>query len=150
MVFLVRIDLGKNINRLYIVAVTPTLFGESSLRREQGHIGSPGTVRSLKLRDERRRAERRSIRRRDRRSYERQAHLWLFPASSATLLGMVVLTSPCAADDFKTIRKRMEELRRERAEAVRGEPIASPQPSSPSPSCSRAATDPDFVDASID
>ena len=53
MVFLVRIDLGKNINRLYIVAVTPTLFGESSLRREQGHIGSPGTVRSRKLRDER-------------------------------------------------------------------------------------------------
>ena len=60
MVFLVRIDPGKNINRLYIVAVTPTLFGESSLRRERGHIGSPGTVRS--------RAERCSIRRRDRRS----------------------------------------------------------------------------------
>jgi hypothetical protein len=56
MVFLVRIDPGKNINRLYIVAVTPTLFGESSLRRERGHIGSPGTVRSRKLRDERRRA----------------------------------------------------------------------------------------------
>jgi len=59
---------------------------------------------------------------------------------------MVVLTSRRAADDFKTIRKRMEELRRERAEAVRGEPIASPQPSSPS----RAAADPGFVDASID
>ena len=52
-VFLVLIDPGKNIIRLYMVAVTPTLFGECSLRRERGHIGSLGTVRSRKLRDER-------------------------------------------------------------------------------------------------
>ena len=76
--------------------------------------------------------------------------VWFFPASSALLPGMVVLTSLRAADDFKTIRERMEQLRRERAEAVRGEPIASPQPSSPSPSGSRAAADPGFLDASID
>jgi len=44
----------------------------------------------------------------------------------------------------------MEELRRERAEAVRGEPIGSPQPSSPSPSRPGAAADPGFVDASMD
>ena len=76
--------------------------------------------------------------------------VWFFPASSASLPGMVVLTSLRAADDFKTIRERMEQLRRERAEAVKGEPIPSPQPSSPSPSGSRAAADPGFLDASID
>jgi hypothetical protein len=146
-VFLFLIDPRKNITRLYIMAVMPRLFGECSLRREQGHIGSPGTVRSRKLRYERApRAEQRFIRRRERRSYKRQTHLWHFPVSSATILVMVVLTSPRAADDFQTIRKRMEELRRERAEVLRGEPIASPQPSSPS----RAAADPGFVDASID
>ena len=76
--------------------------------------------------------------------------VWFFPASSALLPGMVVLTSLRAADDFKTIRERMEQLRRERADAVMGEPIASPLPSLPSPSRSRAAADPSFVDASID
>jgi predicted DNA-binding WGR domain protein len=53
LVFLVRIDPAKNVNRLYMVAVTPRLFGECLLRRERGHIGSPGTVQSRKLRDER-------------------------------------------------------------------------------------------------
>ena len=63
---------------------------------------------------------------------------------------MIVLAHRRAADDFEAIRARMEELRRERAEAVKGEPIASPQPSSPSPSGSHAAADPGFLDASID
>jgi len=53
-----------------------------------------------------------------------------------------------AADDFEAIRARMEQLRRERAEAVRGEPIGSPRPSSPSRP--GAAADPGFVDASMD
>jgi hypothetical protein len=39
---------------------------------------------------------------------------------------MVVLTRHRAADDFEAIRARMDELRRELTEAVRGEPIASP------------------------
>jgi hypothetical protein len=63
---------------------------------------------------------------------------------------MVVLSHHRAADDFEAIRARMEELRRERAEAVRGEPIGSPQPSSPSPSRPGALADPGFVDASMD
>jgi hypothetical protein len=63
---------------------------------------------------------------------------------------MLVLAHHCAADDFEAIRARMEELRRERAEAVRGEPIGSPQPSSPLPSRPGAAADPGFVDASMD
>jgi len=63
---------------------------------------------------------------------------------------MVVLARQRAADDFETIRARMEELRRERAEAPRGEPIASPQPGSSSPSGHSAAADPGSVDASMD
>jgi hypothetical protein len=63
---------------------------------------------------------------------------------------MVVLSHHRAADDFEAIRSRMDELRRARTEAVRGEPIASPQPSSPSPSRPGAAANPDFVDASMD
>jgi hypothetical protein len=59
---------------------------------------------------------------------------------------MIVLAHHSAADDFEAIRARMEELRRERAEAV----IGSPQPSSPSPSRPGAAADPGFVDASMD
>jgi|SRR6516165_6003993 len=44
---------------------------------------------------------------------------------------MIVLAHRRAADDFEAIRARLDELRRERAEVVRGEPIGSPQPSSP-------------------
>jgi hypothetical protein len=63
---------------------------------------------------------------------------------------MVVLAHHRAADDFEAIRARMDELRRERTEAVSGEPIASPRPSSPSPSRPDAAANPGFVDASLD
>jgi hypothetical protein len=63
---------------------------------------------------------------------------------------MVVLAHRRAADDFKSIRARMEELAREQAEAVKGEPTASAQPSSPSRSRPGAVADPSFVDASMD
>jgi hypothetical protein len=76
--------------------------------------------------------------------------VWFFLAASAMLPVMVVLAHHRAADDFKSIRARMQELRRERADAVSGDPTASPQPSSPSPSHSGAVADPNFVDASMD
>ena len=76
--------------------------------------------------------------------------VWSFSTQSAILPGMVVPTHYHAADDFEAIRARMDELRRERTEAVRGEPTASPQPSSPSPSRPGAAANPGFVDASMD
>jgi hypothetical protein len=60
---------------------------------------------------------------------------------------MVVLTHHRAADDFEAIRARMDELRRERTEAVRGEPIGSPAVFALAP---RDAANPDFVDASMD
>ena len=63
----------------------------------------------------------------------RRHGLVFFPAASTIFPVMVVLAHNRAADDFEAIRARMEELRRERAEAVRGEPIGSLQPSSPSP-----------------
>jgi len=42
---LVRIDDDKNMARFYKLDVQPTLFGEWSLIREWGRIGSAGTVR---------------------------------------------------------------------------------------------------------
>jgi predicted DNA-binding WGR domain protein len=45
MAFLTRIDPARNIDRFYIVDVTPTLFGEWALVREWGRRGSPGTMR---------------------------------------------------------------------------------------------------------
>jgi predicted DNA-binding WGR domain protein len=45
MAFLTRTDPTRNINRFYIVDITPTLFGEWVLVREWGRRGSPGTVR---------------------------------------------------------------------------------------------------------
>jgi len=45
MAFLTRTDPARNIDRFYIVDVTPTLFGEWALVREWGRRGSPGTVR---------------------------------------------------------------------------------------------------------
>jgi hypothetical protein len=77
--------------------------------------------------------------------------VWVFFSPVTTIFPvMIVLAHRRAADDFEAIRARMEELRRERAEVVRGEPIGSPQSSSPSPSRPGAAADPGFVDASMD
>jgi predicted DNA-binding WGR domain protein len=38
-------DTAKKKHRFYSLQITPTLFGEWSLVREWGRIGSPGTVR---------------------------------------------------------------------------------------------------------
>ena len=66
MAFLTRIDPTRNINRFYVVAVTPTLFGEWAVLREWGRRGSPGTVRldSYRCCDEAQLAERCVIKRR--------------------------------------------------------------------------------------
>ena len=66
MTFLTRIDPTRNMDRFYIVAVTPTLFGEWAVLREWGRRGSPGTMRldSYQRRNEAETAERRTIKRR--------------------------------------------------------------------------------------
>jgi predicted DNA-binding WGR domain protein len=45
MSFLTRVDSARNINRFYIVSITPTLFDEWVVVREWGRRGSPGTIR---------------------------------------------------------------------------------------------------------
>jgi predicted DNA-binding WGR domain protein len=71
MAFLTRTDPARNIDRFYIVDVTPTLFGEWALVREWGRRGSPGTVRlsSYALLNEVETAEQRTIKRRLQRGY---------------------------------------------------------------------------------
>lgn len=44
-IYLERHDLDKNLHRFYQMFVTPGLFGDWSLVREWGRVGSPGTVR---------------------------------------------------------------------------------------------------------
>lgn len=75
MAFLTRTDPVKNLNRFYIVRLAPTLFGEWSLVREYGRIGSPGTVQSRTFEREQdaQRAEQRSIRRRLQHGYSERA-----------------------------------------------------------------------------
>jgi predicted DNA-binding WGR domain protein len=41
MAYLTRTDPTRNINRFYVVDITPTLFGEWALLREWGRRGSP-------------------------------------------------------------------------------------------------------------
>ena len=66
MAFLTRTDLTWNINRFYVVDITPTLFGEWAVLREWGRRGSPGTMRldSYGRREEAQSAEQRTIKRR--------------------------------------------------------------------------------------
>jgi predicted DNA-binding WGR domain protein len=66
MAFLTRTEPSRNIDRFYVVDVTPTLFGEWALVREWGRRGSPGTVRlsSYHRRTEAEIAEQRTIKRR--------------------------------------------------------------------------------------
>lgn len=45
-VVLERVDVARNMMRFYRLDVQPTLFGEWSLVKEWGRIGSGGTVRS--------------------------------------------------------------------------------------------------------
>jgi predicted DNA-binding WGR domain protein len=66
MAFLTRTDPTRNIDRFYLIDVTPTLFGEWALVREWGRRGSPGTVRlnSYERRNDAETAEQRTIKRR--------------------------------------------------------------------------------------
>jgi predicted DNA-binding WGR domain protein len=66
MAVLTRIDPARNINRLYVVQVMPSLFGDWTVLREWGRRGSPGTVRlsSYQRRNEAEAAEQRTITRR--------------------------------------------------------------------------------------
>jgi predicted DNA-binding WGR domain protein len=76
MAFLTRTDPTRNINRFYIVDVTPTLFGEWALVREWGRRGSPGTMRlsSYQRRTEAETAEQRTIKRRLQHGYRDPTH----------------------------------------------------------------------------
>jgi predicted DNA-binding WGR domain protein len=71
MTFLTRIDPTRNVDRFYLIDVTPTLFGEWALVREWGRRGSPGTVRfsSYAMRNDAETAEARTIKRRLQRGY---------------------------------------------------------------------------------
>ena len=75
MAFLTRTEAEKNLYRFYVVTVTPTLFGEWSLVREYGRIGSPGTVQLTRFEREQeaQQAEHRSIRRRLQHGYSERA-----------------------------------------------------------------------------
>jgi predicted DNA-binding WGR domain protein len=71
MAYLTRTDSTRDINRFYLVDITPTLFGEWALLREWGRRGSPGTMRlsSYQRRNEAETAEQRVIKRRLYRGY---------------------------------------------------------------------------------
>jgi predicted DNA-binding WGR domain protein len=71
MAFLTRSDPDRNIDRFYVVDVTPTLFGEWAVLREWGRRGSPGIMRlsSYERRNEAETAEQRTIKRRLQHSY---------------------------------------------------------------------------------
>ena len=66
MTFLTRTDPMRNINRFYVIDVTPTLFGEWAVLREWGRRGSPGTLRldSYQSRNDAEASEQRTIKRR--------------------------------------------------------------------------------------
>jgi predicted DNA-binding WGR domain protein len=46
-VYLTRVDASQNMARYYRMTVQPTLFGEWSLIREWGRIGSGGQVKAV-------------------------------------------------------------------------------------------------------
>jgi predicted DNA-binding WGR domain protein len=68
MTYLTRTDPARNMNRFYIVDVTPTLFSVAS---RVGAAGSTGTMRlsSYRQREEAQSAEQRAIKRRLQRGY---------------------------------------------------------------------------------
>ena len=72
MVTLTNTDPAKNKSRFYCVRICRTLFGEWSIMREWGRIGSPGrvTLESFTSEEEARRAERVSLRLRERHGYK--------------------------------------------------------------------------------
>jgi len=71
MTFRTRTDPTRNVDRFYVVDITPTLFGEWALVREWGRRGSAGTMRlsSYARRDDAQIAERGTIKRRLQRGY---------------------------------------------------------------------------------
>jgi len=71
MAFLSRSEPPRNVNRFYLVNVTQTLFGEWTVMREWGRIGSPGTLRlhTFTRQHEAQKAQRKSIERKLRRGY---------------------------------------------------------------------------------
>lgn len=71
MAFFTRTDLAKNIRRFWLVRVTRTMFGEWTLIREWGRIGSPGTVqaRTFESEQEAERAAQHGIKKRQRHGY---------------------------------------------------------------------------------
>jgi predicted DNA-binding WGR domain protein len=77
MVVLTRIDAARKLHRFYVVNLGPTLFGEWTLAREWGRIGSPGTVRttSFERQQDAQKAEQRIIKR-------RLSHGYTVPAAS--------------------------------------------------------------------
>jgi predicted DNA-binding WGR domain protein len=68
-------DAAKNKHRFYSLQITPTLFGEWSLVREWGRIGSPGTVRleSFETEEQARTEEQRTVRLRIQHGYKAAA-----------------------------------------------------------------------------
>jgi predicted DNA-binding WGR domain protein len=71
MLFLTRTEPARNIDRYYVVGITPTLFGEWAVLREWGRRGSPGTPRldSYRRHEEAQSAEQHTIKRRLQRGY---------------------------------------------------------------------------------
>jgi predicted DNA-binding WGR domain protein len=63
------------VDHFYVVRLAPTLFGEWTLMREWGRIGSPGTVRttSFAQQQEAQKAEQRAIKRRLSNGYTERA-----------------------------------------------------------------------------
>jgi predicted DNA-binding WGR domain protein len=74
MIYLTRTNPARNLKRLYIVDITPTLFGEWAVLREWGRRGSPGTMRlsSYRRREEAHADEQRTIKRRLQHGYRGQ------------------------------------------------------------------------------
>ena len=71
MTTLINIDPAKNMHRFYSVQIVPTLFGEWSIMREWGRIGSPGRIdiETFTTEDEARHAERQTLQLRERHGY---------------------------------------------------------------------------------
>ena len=67
-----KIDASRNRHRYYTIYVMRNLFGEWSVMREWGRIGSPGrvTLQSFASEEEARQAERISLRLRARHGYK--------------------------------------------------------------------------------
>jgi ATP-dependent protease ClpP protease subunit/predicted DNA-binding WGR domain protein len=91
MAFLTRIDPTRNIDRFYIVDVTPTLFGEWAVVREWGRRRSPGHHAPRELPAARRGANRRV-------SAAETRHKMIRPIAAALAVIFFAATKPVAAE----------------------------------------------------